>query len=90
MTCLVYSLYKCTGKQEQLAHKMKELTVEIRRIKSHGEGKALAEAQEELTETREIKDKVQHDLEKAKKVCFNIWVNIVCCEYPRSMHKDLL
>jgi hypothetical protein len=60
--------FKCTGKQEQLANKMKELTIEIRRIKSQGEGKALADTQEQLAETREIKDKAQHDLDKAKKV----------------------
>ena len=47
---------------------MRELSGEIHHIKTEGEGKALADTQEELKETREIKDKVTHDLEKAKKV----------------------
>lgn len=47
---------------------MRELTIEIKKIRSEGEGKALAQAQEDLAETREVKDKVTHDLEKAKKV----------------------
>lgn len=57
-----------SGKQRQLAGKMRELSSEIHRIKTDGEGKALADTQEELAETKEIKDKVVHDLEKAKKV----------------------
>lgn len=56
------------GKQQQLADKMRELTIEIRRIKSDGEGKALAKAEEELAETKEIKEKISQDLEKAKKL----------------------
>lgn len=56
------------GKQRQLAGKMRELSSEIHRIKTEGEGKALADTQEELAEVKEIKDKVTHDLEKAKKV----------------------
>ncbi|KAH3723729.1 hypothetical protein DPMN_049523 [Dreissena polymorpha] len=47
---------------------MHELSTEIRRIKTEGEGRALARAQEELAEVREVKDKVTQDLDKAKKV----------------------
>ncbi|XP_053398127.1 interaptin-like [Mercenaria mercenaria] len=62
------TIHELEGKQQQLAHKMRELTVEIKRIKSEGEGKALAEAQDELADTRETKDRAIHDLEKAKKL----------------------
>ena len=56
------------NKQQHLAGKMKELTKEIHHIKSEGEGKALQQAQEELQEALEVKERVTLDLEKAKKV----------------------
>lgn len=62
------TILELESKQDQLAAKMRELTLEIKRIKSEGEGKALAQAQEELAETREVKNKVTADLEKAKKL----------------------
>ena len=56
------------GKQQQLANKMKELTKEIHYIKSEGEGRALQQAQEDLQDALEVKERVTLDLEKAKKV----------------------
>ena len=47
---------------------MKELTTEIQYIKSEGEGRALQQAQEDLQEALEVKERVTLDLEKAKKV----------------------
>ncbi|WAR07739.1 hypothetical protein MAR_017697 [Mya arenaria] len=55
------------NKQKHLAGKMREVSAEIYRMKTHGEGKALALCQEELAETREVNDKVTRDLGKAKK-----------------------
>lgn len=61
------------------ADKMRSLSSEIHRIKQGGEGRALAAAQDELAETKEIKDKVTHDLEKAKKVGTEEKTNIGRC-----------
>ena len=60
------------NKQQHLASKMKDLTTEIQFIKSEGEGRALQQAQEELHDALEIKDRVTLDLEKAKKVGGNL------------------
>ncbi|XP_052243801.1 uncharacterized protein LOC127853365 isoform X6 [Dreissena polymorpha] len=62
------TIMELENKQRQLAGKMHELSTEIRRIKTEGEGRALARAQEELAEVREVKDKVTQDLDKAKKL----------------------
>ena len=64
----VFFTHFSTDKQRLLANKMRELSTEIHRIKTQGEGKALALAQEELAETRDVKNKLTQDLEKAKKV----------------------
>lgn len=61
------------------ADKMRSLSSEIHRIKQGGEGRALAAAQDELAETKEIKDKVTRDLEKAKKVGAEEKINIGRC-----------
>ncbi|XP_052809827.1 centrosomal protein of 85 kDa-like [Mya arenaria] len=62
------TIHDLENKQKHLAGKMREVSAEIYRMKTHGEGKALALCQEELAETREVKDKVTQDLEKAKKL----------------------
>ena len=56
------------NKQQHLASKMKDLTQEIQYIKSEGEGRALQQAQEDLQDALEVKERVTLDLEKAKKV----------------------
>ena len=51
-----------------MANKLHELSREMKRLKTEGDGKALNDALEELSETKEIKERLALDLEKAKKV----------------------
>ncbi|KAL4232625.1 Centrosomal protein [Mactra antiquata] len=62
------TIMELEGKQQQLAEKMKDLTLEIKRIRSGGDSKTLSDVQEELAETKDFKDKVIQDLKKAKKL----------------------
>ena len=66
------------NKQQHLAGKMKALTLEIHHIKSEGEGRALQQAQEELQDTKEEKERATLDLEKAKKVSCFLNFNSLC------------